>query len=99
MVSGARIIAGGLGGRQFAIIGEPRTHPMSDKVRGALFNTPSVIYHGLTVLDAYAGTGALLHRQSVTWRIATSVTAIDTDTETRQTIAANVATLGLIEQK
>lgn len=35
-----------------------RTHPMSEKVRGALFNALGDI-EGLTFLDAYGGSGAL----------------------------------------
>ena len=35
-----------------------KTHPMSEKVRGALFNVLGDI-KGLTFLDAYAGTGAI----------------------------------------
>jgi 16S rRNA (guanine966-N2)-methyltransferase len=53
-----RIIAGELKGRN---IQEPyghRTHPMSEKVRGAVFNALGDI-EGLAVLDAFAGTGAL----------------------------------------
>lgn len=52
-----RIIAGSLKGR---LIESPRghkTHPMSEKVRGALFNMLGDI-EGLTLLDAFAGSGA-----------------------------------------
>lgn len=52
-----RIIAGTLKGR---IIESPRghkTHPMSEKIRGALFNMLGDI-EGLTLLDAFAGSGA-----------------------------------------
>ena len=53
-----RIIAGEFKSR---IIKDPksrRTHPMSEKVRGALFNALGDIT-GLTILDAFAGTGAV----------------------------------------
>jgi 16S rRNA (guanine(966)-N(2))-methyltransferase RsmD len=53
-----RIIAGTLGGRTFESPHGRRTHPMSDKVRGSLFNTLGDI-DGLTILDAFAGSGAL----------------------------------------
>lgn len=53
-----RIIAGKLGGRIFSSPKGHRTHPMSDRVRGALFNSLGNI-EGKTVLDAFAGTGAL----------------------------------------
>lgn len=53
-----RIIAGEFKSR---ILKDPtgnRTHPMSEKVRGALFNILGDV-SGLTVLDAFAGTGAV----------------------------------------
>lgn len=53
-----RVIAGRLGGQSFASPHGHRTHPMSDKMRGALFNALGDIT-GLTVLDAFAGSGAL----------------------------------------
>lgn len=53
-----RIISGRYGGRYLTSPGTSRTHPMSERVRGALFNMLGDI-HGLTVLDAFAGTGAL----------------------------------------
>jgi 16S rRNA (guanine966-N2)-methyltransferase len=53
-----RVVAGNLGGRIFDSPKSRRTHPMSDKVRGALFGMLGDIV-GLTVLDAFAGSGAL----------------------------------------
>jgi 16S rRNA (guanine966-N2)-methyltransferase len=53
-----RVVAGSLGGRIFDSPKSRRTHPMSDKVRGALFGMLGDIV-GLTVLDAFAGSGAL----------------------------------------
>ncbi len=53
-----RIIAGNLGGRNFTATTKVTTHAMSEKVRGALFNILGDI-SGLTILDAFAGTGAL----------------------------------------
>jgi 16S rRNA (guanine966-N2)-methyltransferase len=53
-----RVIAGFLGGRNFDSPGGHRTHPMSDKVRGAVFGVLGDI-KGLSVLDAFAGSGAL----------------------------------------
>ena len=53
-----RIIAGEFKSR---ILKDPttrRTHPMGEKIRGALFNTLGNI-NGLVVLDAFAGTGAV----------------------------------------
>lgn len=87
-----RVIAGRLGGRSFESPKTHRTHPMSDKVRGALFNALGNL-HGLTVLDAYAGSGAC-SLEAVS-RGAATVLAIDVDVEAVKTIAANVKALGL----
>lgn len=88
-----RIIAGRLGGRSFKSPAGHRTHPMSDKVRGALFNVLGDI-GGLSVLDAFAGSGALSF-EAVS-RGASSALAIDTDRSAQRTIADNIAELGLI---
>ena len=87
-----RIIAGKLGGRNFESPKTRRTHPMSDKVRGALFNALGDL-SGLTVLDAFAGSGAC-SLEAVS-RGAAEVLAIDIDPEAVKTIAANVRALGL----
>lgn len=87
-----RVIAGTLGGRVFDSPHSHRTHPMSAKARGALFNTLGDI-EGLTFLDAYAGSGAI-GIEAVS-RGASRVLAIDADTEAVKTIAANIAALML----
>ena len=89
-----RVIAGTLSGRNFASPRTHRTHPMSDKVRGALFNALGEL-SGLTVLDAYAGSGAC-GIEAVS-RGAAHVTAIDVDPEAVKTITANVQELGLCD--
>lgn len=53
-----RLISGKFGGRYLTSPGTSRTHPMSERVRGALFNMLGDV-EGLRVLDAFAGTGAL----------------------------------------
>ena len=90
-----RIIAGRLGGRQ---IHEPhghRTHPMSEKIRGALFNALGDI-EGLTFLDAFAGSGALAI-EAIS-RGAKTVVAIDIDRPAHQTLDKNITELGLGRQ-
>jgi 16S rRNA (guanine(966)-N(2))-methyltransferase RsmD len=67
---------------------------MSDKVRGALFNALGDL-QGLTVLDAYAGSGAC-SLEAVS-RGAAAVLAIDVDTEAVKTIAENVKSLNLTD--
>jgi 16S rRNA (guanine966-N2)-methyltransferase len=87
-----RIIAGTLGGRTFESPHGRRTHPMSDKVRGSLFNTLGDI-DGLTILDAFAGSGALAF-EAIS-RGAEHVLAIEIDNRAQDTIARNIKTLGL----
>jgi 16S rRNA (guanine966-N2)-methyltransferase len=87
-----RVIAGRLGGRTFDAPRGHRTHPMSDKIRGALFNILGDI-EGLTVLDAFAGSGAL-SIEAVS-RGAESALAIDFDAEAYTTVCKNVDALGL----
>jgi len=87
-----RIIAGSLSGRQFVSPHGQRTHPMADKVRGALFNALGDI-SGLSVLDAFAGSGALSF-EAIS-RGAGSALAIETDRQAQRTIAENSRQLGL----
>jgi 16S rRNA (guanine966-N2)-methyltransferase len=87
-----RIIAGRLGGLSFRSPSGHRTHPMSDKVRGALFNMLGDIA-GMDVLDAFAGSGALGF-EAIS-RGARSVIAIDNDRLAQQAIAMNMHQLKL----
>lgn len=87
-----RVIAGSLGGRLFDSPGTFRTHPMSDRARGALFNILGDI-DGLTVLDAFAGTGAMSF-EAIS-RGAASATAIEMDKTAQRVIARNIINLGL----
>lgn len=87
-----RIIAGSLGGRIFESPRGHTTHPMSDKVRGGLFNALGDI-SGLTVLDAFAGSGALSFEALS--RGAGYAIAIDNDTAAQRAITDNIKSLGL----
>lgn len=87
-----RIIAGSLGGRVFDSPGTRRTHPMSDRVRGALFNVLGDL-EGLTVLDAFAGSGAL-GIEAVS-RGAHYSMCIENDRLAQQTITRNIQSLAL----
>lgn len=90
-----RVIAGTLGGRIFDSPKGHRTHPMSEKARGAIFNALGDIT-GLTFLDAYAGSGAL-SIEAIS-RGATSGVAVDHDLTAWKTIRANLETLGISER-
>lgn len=54
-----RIIAGEFGGRLIDTPGSSSTHPMGERVRGAIFNKLAGEVQDATVLDAFAGSGAL----------------------------------------
>src|SRR5437868_15008558 len=87
-----RIIAGTLKGQQFQTPHSHKTHPMGDKIRGALFNVLGDI-EGLTFLDAFAGSGALAFEAAS--RGAKSVVAIDNDRAAHLVIEKNVRDLHL----
>ncbi len=85
-----RVISGSLGGR---LINSPpgnKTHPMSEKMRGAIFNILGNI-EGLDVLDAYSGSGAIA-LEAIS-RKAKSVIAIETDKKAIETIRNNISSL------
>ena len=87
-----RVISGRLGGRLFDSPHTNRTHPMSDKARGALFNILGDI-DGMVVLDPFAGTGALSF-EAIS-RGAMSALAIESDRPAQKVIEQNVRALGL----
>lgn len=87
-----RIISGLLGGRTFQSPNAAGTHPMSDKIRSALFNVLGDI-EGLTVLDAFTGSGAVAY-EAIS-RGATSVVAVDDRLEPIATVRANCKALGI----
>ncbi len=87
-----RIISGTLKGQQFQTPHGHRTHPMAEKVRGALFNVLGDI-DGLTFLDAFAGSGALAFEAAS--RGAKSVTGIDKDSSAHLIIERNLKDLHL----
>ena len=87
-----RIISGRLGGRIFEAPTTGKTHPMGEKVRGALFNALGDI-DGLQILDAYAGSGALSFEAMS--RGAHSAVAVEWDKSAYKTLVANIFGLGL----
>lgn len=87
-----RIISGKLGGRTFRSPRTYNTHPMGDKIRGAIFNMLGDI-RGLTVLDAFAGSGALAF-EAIS-RGAKSALLVELDKDAFLTIKRNIEALGL----
>lgn len=89
-----RLIAGEFGGRTIAAPDSDKTHPMGERIRGSLFNILGDI-EGLTVLDAFAGSGALgLEALS---RGAAHATFIESDKVAQRIIVENITTLGVEE--
>lgn len=78
-----RIVAGKLKGRYFNSPKGHRTHPMSEKMRGAIFSTLGDV-EDLTVLDAFAGSGAI-SLEAIS-RGAKSAIAIDIDKNAHETL-------------
>lgn len=85
-----RLIAGQYGGRSLDAPDTTRTHPMSERMRGALFNILGDL-SGKEVLDAFAGTGSLgLEALS---RGAAKATFIERDRIAQKVIDNNIRTL------
>lgn len=89
-----RVIAGRLGGRLFEAPNGHRTHPMSEKIRGAIFNALGDIT-GLTLLDAFTGSGALCFEAAS--RGAEAAIGIDIDKMAITTAVKSAENLGLKE--
>lgn len=85
-----RIVAGELGGRTFDSPHTNATHPMSERVRGALFNILGDL-SGLDVLDAFAGSGALAF-EAIS-RGAASALLLEIDKDAQRTIRRNITLL------
>jgi len=58
-IAGLRIIGGSLRRRKLEYSGDPRTRPMKDRVREAVFNLLGTQVAGSHAIDLFAGTGAL----------------------------------------
>lgn len=85
-----RIVAGKFGGRVVQAPKTNETRPMSDKVRGALFDILGPI-DGFVVLDAYAGSGAVGFEALS--RGAQRVLAIESGRKAINAIIANIEDL------
>jgi 16S rRNA (guanine966-N2)-methyltransferase len=89
-----RIIAGEYGGRILDSPDTDTTHPMSERIRNSLFNIIDV--EGKTILDAFAGSGALGFEALS--RGAKSVLALERDRIAQKVIQKNIDTLGVGEK-
>jgi 16S rRNA (guanine966-N2)-methyltransferase len=91
-----RIIAGVAAGRRLAVPAGQATRPTSDRAREGLFGTATAVLGtlaGATVLDLYAGSGAVgLEALS---RGAADAILVESDPRAVRVIRANIAALGL----
>jgi len=87
-----KVLAGELRGRPFDQPKSRSVRPLSEKVRGALFDVIGSV-SGLTVLDVYAGSGAAGFEAAS--RGAVLVDAIEANDRVARLIEANAHSLGL----
>lgn len=87
-----RVVSGSLGGRQFDSPKKKLTHPMSEKMRGAIFSVLGDI-EGLSILDVFSGSGSLAIEAYS--RGANRIIAIEADKNACQTIINNLSSLGI----
>lgn len=92
MINKVRIISGKYGGRFIETPKGFSTHPMSERIKNALFNILGDITD-LKVLDAYSGSGAL-GLEAVS-RGAKSVISIEKDKKAQNIIQKNISSLGV----
>jgi 16S rRNA (guanine(966)-N(2))-methyltransferase RsmD len=89
---GVRIIGGDFRGRKLEYSGDPRTRPMKDRLREAIFNRLGPAPRGKHAIDLFAGTGALgLEALS---RGAARATLIEQHLPTARAIGRTAAALG-----
>ena len=83
-----RVISGKFGGRIIDAPDGSRTHPMSERIRNAIFNSLGSDIEGARVLDAFAGSGAVgLEALS---RGSDSVTFLERDRIAQKIITNNI---------
>jgi 16S rRNA (guanine966-N2)-methyltransferase len=90
-----RIIGGRFGGRRLVLPNDPRVRPTADRVREAWMSIVGPFLDGATVLDLYAGTGALgLEALS---RGARHATLVEIGRASLAALAANIEALDVGE--
>ncbi|WP_419839811.1 16S rRNA (guanine(966)-N(2))-methyltransferase RsmD [Candidatus Poriferisodalis sp.] len=93
-----RVVGGSLGGRRLENPRPDAVRPTSDRAREAIFNMlmSLEVLEGATVLDLFAGSGALgIEALS---RGAAHVTFVDCDAAACRTITTNLTALGIAER-
>jgi len=91
-----RIVAGAAKGRRIAAPTGNGTRPTSDRMREALFSALESMlgsWHGMTVVDLYAGSGAVGFEAAS--RGAASVVLVESDARAVRTLKSNAAHLDL----
>lgn len=91
-----RIIAGHFGGRTISAPDGFTTHPMSERVRNAMFNSIGDEIKDAVVLDAFAGSGSI-GLEAIS-RGAQSATFLDKDPLAGRILEENIKTLGVGSQ-
>jgi 16S rRNA (guanine966-N2)-methyltransferase len=91
-----RIIGGKLRGRKLTYLVDPRTRPMKERVREAVFNLLGPQVAGKHAIDLFAGTGALGFEALS--RGAVGATFVERHFPTASAIRKNAAALGVAEQ-
>lgn len=91
-----RIVAGLFGGRTIKTPKSQATHPMSERIRGAIFNIIGKKILNASVLDAFAGTGAI-GLEAVS-RGAKSALFIEKDRVAFSILKKNIEVLGVQPQ-
>ena len=95
-IVGLRIIGGRFRGRRLRYSGDPRTRPMKDRLREAIFNLVGPAIRGAHAIDLFAGTGAL-GLEAIS-RGAARATLIEQHNPTARLIRDNIAVLGADQQ-
>jgi 16S rRNA (guanine966-N2)-methyltransferase len=90
-----RLISGQYGGRTIDAPDTSKTHPMSERIRNAMFNSLGDDVRGARVLDAFAGSGAVGFEALS--RGASTVTFLERDRIAQKVIGANISLLGCDE--
>lgn len=90
-----RIVGGSLGGRKIRYSGDPRTRPMKDVTREAIFNLVGGWVPGKYVIDLFSGTGAV--GMEALSRGAKHAWMVERHFPTARLIRENLASLDLTE--